>query len=198
RAYPALPPRADPTTPTADAPPPPLHDALPISSDEPAQVKRTKIHAPAVDVRALAETLRLWYEAQGLEATMAPTPTGQMVQCRTRRTLKRAFGMGAALTVILRAEGEDLLVEIGPAKWLGKGAAAGAGLAGAGLAVAAAPVAVVVWAAVGIGAWRQYRLPRQTLTFLREKAPTHVRDAQRSHAAPSATRRPRKTLDKPG
>src|SRR5262249_34966196 len=80
----------------------------------------------------------------------------------------------------------------------GKGAAAGAGLAGAGLAVAAAPVAVVVWAAVGIGAWRQYRLPRQTLTFLREKAPTHVRDAQRSHAAPSATRRPRKTLDKPG
>ena len=68
----------------------------------------------------------------------------------------------------------------------------------AGRGVAVAPVAVVVWAAVGIGAWRQYRLPRQTLTFLREKAPTHVRGTQRSHAAPSTARRPRKALDEPG
>jgi hypothetical protein len=145
----------------------------PVTGDQPPQVKRTRIRAPAVDVPALAEALCRWYETQRLEAAATATPTGQMVQCRTRRKLERASGMGAALTVILRHEGEDLLVEIGAAKWLGKGAAAGAGL-----------FLHLVWVPVGIGAWRQYQLRRQTIEFLRTEAPKHLRSAHGAQSPP--------------
>jgi hypothetical protein len=88
-----------------------------------------------------------------------------MVQCRSR-AVERVFGMGAALTVLLHHEGEDLLVEIGAAKWLGKGVGTGASL-------------VFHWMLipVGIGVLRQYKLPRQTIIFLRMEAPKHLRSA---------------------
>jgi hypothetical protein len=151
---------------------------------KPSRLTVTSIRAPAADVPALAEALRLWYENQGLEAIMVAIPTGVMVQCRTRQTSKRTSGMSALLTVILRSEGEDLLVDIGSAEWLGKANAAKATAAGGGLAAASllilpiAPVAAGA-AAVGIGArrWRQHRLSNQTISFLRETAPTHVRGA---------------------
>src|SRR5215472_10389883 len=146
----------------------------PVTGDQPPQVKRTRIRAPAVDVPALAEALCRWYETQGLEAAArAAAPTGLMVQCRTRRMLERASGMGAALTVILRHAGEDLLVEMGAAKWLGKRAGAGAGL-----------LLHFAWVTVGIGAWRQYQLPRQTIEFLRTEAPKHLRGAHGAQSPP--------------
>lgn len=138
----------------------------PPTGDQPSQAKLTRIPIPAVDVPALAEALCQWYQDQRLKAVARPaTPSGMMVQCRSR-AVERVFGMGAALTVLLRHEGEDLLVEIGAAKWMGKSVGTGAGL-------------VFHWMLipVGIGALRQYKLPRQTINFLRMEAPKHLRSA---------------------
>jgi hypothetical protein len=144
----------------------------------------TRIYAPAVDVPALAKALRVWYENQGLEAILVTTPTALIVQCRARKRSERASGMSALLTVILQDKGEDLCVEIGSAKWLGTANTAKATAAGVGLAAASSfmPLAWPVTAgaaAVVMGSqrWRQYRLSNQTISFLRETAPTHVRGA---------------------
>lgn len=138
----------------------------PATGDQPSQVKLTRIPTPAVDVPALAEALCQWYEGQRLTAVARPaTPGGMMVQCRSG-AVERAFGIGAALTVLLRHEGEDLLVEIGAAKWIGKGVGTGASLVFHWLLIP-----------VGIGVLRQYKLPRQTIIFLRTEAPKHLRSA---------------------
>jgi hypothetical protein len=138
----------------------------PATADQPSQVKLTRIPTPAVDLPALAEVLRQWYEDQRLTAVAAPaTPSGMMVQCRSH-SVERVLGMGAALTVLLRHDGQDLLVEMGSAKWMGKGVGTGAGLVFHWLLIP-----------VGIGVLRQYKLPRQTVTFLRTEAPKHLRSA---------------------
>jgi hypothetical protein len=89
-----------------------------------------------------------------------------MVQCRTPGHWKRLLGLGVALTVTLRAEGDWLVVETGAAKWIGKGASGvGVGLATHG----------VGWVTVAMGAWRQFKLPKQTITFLRMAVTAHLR-----------------------
>jgi tetratricopeptide (TPR) repeat protein len=133
--------------------------------------KMTRIPAPAVDVSGLAEALRLWYENQGLEAVMAATSIACTVQCRKRRTSKRQSEANALLTVILHSDGEDLIVETGSAKWYGKAAL------GASFAV----VGYVPLAAAGVVAartWQQHKLMTETISFLRETAPTHLHSAR--------------------
>jgi hypothetical protein len=138
------------------------------------------MYAPAVDVPALAEALRLWYENRGLEASTVAIPNARMVQCRARQGWLGAHRMTALLTVILQGEGADLLVEIVSARWVGSANAAGVGwfvgvvLLPPGpdvLALAAGAAA----AASGVGSWRlrQHMLSNQTIRFLRETAPTH-------------------------
>jgi hypothetical protein len=135
--------------------------------DSPAQVRLTRIHAPGTDVTAVANALYRWYESQGLEVIAATTTEGLTLQCRTHDAWSRRLGMGVALTVTLRGEGDSLLVEIGAAKWLGKGTgtAFGVGLATHG----------VGWVTIGVGAWKQHQLPKQTLAFLRTAAIAHRR-----------------------
>jgi hypothetical protein len=177
-------PRGQRTPPRSQAatPPPPASSRSPSWSadgqrfeterppaDDPTQVKRTRIHAPAVDVSGVAEALCRWYKDQGLEVIRAATTDGLLVQCRTQGPWKRRLGMGVALTVTLRDEEDFLLVETGAAKWLGKkrGAVLGAGLATHG----------VGWATVAVGAWKQYQLPRQTIVYLRMAVTTYTRNA---------------------
>jgi hypothetical protein len=101
----------------------------------------TRIYAPGVDVPALAEALRLWYENQGLEAITVAIPNARMVKCRARQGWKGASRMTALLTVTLQGEGADLLVEIVSAIWVGSAAAAGVGwFVGVALLPPAAPV----------------------------------------------------------
>jgi hypothetical protein len=142
----------------------------------------TRIHAPRVDVPALAEVLCLWYRmSHGLEAITIEISATVMVQCRPRQRSARASGMRALLTVVLQDEGKDLLVEIGSAKWLGKASAAKTTGATVGFytATLATPLGWMAAAttAVGMGVWRswQYRLSKQTISFLRETAPAHIR-----------------------
>jgi TIR domain len=147
-----------------------------IKRRQPSRLTATRIHAPAVDVPALAETLRLWYENQGLEAIMVAIPTALVVQCRAREGAQRVFGTNALLTVILQDEDEDLLVEIVSAKWLGT-AAARAGLAPASRIFMPLALYVPTAGHLGMRKWQQHKLSNQTISFLRETAPTHVRGA---------------------
>jgi len=159
-----------------------LRDALQPepTAERPPQVKLVRIRAPGVDVGAVAEELGRWYRTQGLECTITADPQGHTVQCRTAEAWKRALGMGAALTTVLRAEQADLLLEIGAARWLGKGMAGGASL----VAAQATPLAPVAWVTIGIGAWRQYKLPQQTIDFLRATAPSYQRKIESAPAPP--------------
>jgi hypothetical protein len=152
------------------------------SASLPPEVKLTRIRAPGLDVPALADALCRWYQAQGMQANQAAAPNALMIQTRTRQAWKRALALDAALTVVLRHDGADLLVEIGAAKWAGRVAT---GL-GAGLVAGGGVAAPVAWAVVGAGAWKQYRLPQQTLAFLRAAAPTHVLRAGASSTASSS------------
>jgi hypothetical protein len=140
----------------------------------------TRMYAPAVDVPALAETLRLWYENRGLEASTVAIPNARMVQCRARQGWLGAHRMTALLTVILQGEGADLLVEIGSARWVGSATAAGVGWFAGLFVIPPGPNVLVLVpaaaaAASGWGAWRvrQHMLSNQTIRFLRETAPTH-------------------------
>jgi hypothetical protein len=140
--------------------------------DQPSRVTVIRIRAPGVDVPALAEGLRLWYENQNLETSTAVTPTGLMVQCRRLQTSKRASSTDPPLAVMLRSEGEDLRVEIGSAKWLNKVTA----VTILGILPAKA-VMTTTRLLFELGTWRwwYYRLSNQTINFLRATAPMHVR-----------------------
>ena len=171
-----------------------------------SQLTVAKIYAPAVDVPGLAEALRVWYENQGMEAILVTTPTALIVQCRPRKRPERSSSMNAVLTVILEDKGEDLRVEMGSTKWLGAaknaaktvatttaawtGAAIASSLLSSGLravrpalgATGAVTVLLPVAAGatvvgMGVRQWRRQRLWDQTVSFLRETAPTHVRIA---------------------
>src|SRR5262249_24349671 len=73
-----------------------------IERKQPHRLTETRLHAPALDVPALAEALRQWYVNPGLEAILAAAPHAVVVQCRsTRGTSKRISGMSDVLTVVL-------------------------------------------------------------------------------------------------
>jgi hypothetical protein len=126
----------------------------------------TRIRASAVDVPGLAEALRLWYENQDLEAiVIATSPSAAYtVQCRKRRTSNSASERKALLTVILHSEGEDLVVEIG--------APSHKGMAAAGV------IYFPLLAVAGVAVARRDNLINETISFLRETAPTHLRGAR--------------------
>jgi hypothetical protein len=147
--------------------------------------KETRIRAPGVDLFALAEALHSWYETQGLEGTRVAVPAGLMVQCRSRGRLKHASRIGA-LTVILHDEGEDLLVDIGISPWWpqsreerqnamygGAGLALGVWAVSSPASISAVPIAAIAGGSAAV--WRYRRLANQTISFLREAAPMHVR-----------------------
>jgi hypothetical protein len=152
--------------------------AKPATAKKRAQASQptvTRIRAPAVDVPALAEALRLWYESQDFEAIAAAGPIACMVQCRQPGTLESASETAAVLTVILRSEGEDLVVEIGSVKWLGTAAVA----AGKGLLVGfVGGRNALIARMLASEAWRRRQLMNRTISFLRITAPTHVRSAR--------------------
>jgi len=147
-----------------------------IARGQQYRLRVTSIRAPTVDIRSLSEALRLWYENQSLEASTIAIPAGVMVQCRTLRSSKRASDMNALLTVILRADGEDLLVEIGSAKWQGRTYAVKAGLNLLPIYIPMPTSTAASWGrgtfiGMGVWRWRQYMLSNQTISFLREAAP---------------------------
>jgi len=64
-----------------------------------------------------AAALGRWFEDEGMEAQVSPASDGVVVQARSRSRLMRAAGASTALTMTMRVERADLVVEIGQASW---------------------------------------------------------------------------------
>jgi len=122
--------------------------------------KLTRFNAPGLDVTRLAQNLRGWYESQKLEAQTATDGARVIVQCRSK-TWARRLGAGAALTVVLTADGDELTVEIGGGKWMDKVAAAGVAW-------------FIAWPALipaAMGGYKQATLPSKTLQYIQSMIP---------------------------
>ena len=122
--------------------------------------KVARFNAPGLDVMRLAQNLRGWYESQKLEAQTAMDGARIVVQCRSKMWARR-LGAGAALTVVLTAEGDELAVEIGGGKWMDKVAAAGVAW-------------FIAWPALipaAMGGYKQATLPSKTLQYIQSMIP---------------------------
>jgi hypothetical protein len=122
--------------------------------------KVARFNAPDLDVTRLAQNLRGWYESQKLEAQTATDGARVVVQCRSK-TWARRLGAGAALTVVLTSEGDELAVEIGGGKWMDKVAAAGVAW-------------FIAWPALipaAMGGYKQATLPSKTLQYIQSMIP---------------------------
>jgi hypothetical protein len=140
--------------------------ALSRPTDQPVEAKVSRLRAPGVDVDAAAAALARWFESEGLEAQVLSGADGVTVQARSRGKLMRAVGAAVALTVTLRVDRADLLVEVGPAKWGVKGAIGGIAI------VTTTPFLAVpaAW-----GTYNQLRLPKRAVQFLTATLPSYTR-----------------------
>jgi hypothetical protein len=119
---------------------------------------RRAFYAPDIDINNLAQALGQWYAGQGYQAQSFPSPNGGLtVQARKESTLRTLAGMSSALTVVMTAEGENIAVEVGGAKWVDKAAAGGAGLLLLG------PVGLI---GAGVGAYQQSQIQSQSWQFI--------------------------------
>jgi hypothetical protein len=125
----------------------------------------TRLRAPGVDLFGLAQALVRWYEEQNLEAQAFPQADQFIVQCRNKGRLKVAVGLSMSVTVVLRRDHADLVIEISGGKWLDKGVVGGLG-------IVAVPVQI---APAAWGARVQARMLRgPTVDFLRATLPDHL------------------------
>ncbi len=123
-----------------------------------AENKRT-FYAPDVDINHLAQSLNDWLARQSYETQIFPSASGGVtVQARKENTWRQLTGMSSALTIVINFEGEGIGIEMGGAKWIDKGVAAGVG-------------ALIFWPTLvtaGVGAYQQTQLQNQTWKFIEE------------------------------
>jgi len=112
-------------------------------------MERRMYYAPGIDVNELAQVLSDWFRSQDFETQTLPVQGGGLaVQARKEATWRTVLGMAQALTTQLVPQEDNLVVEIGGAKWVDKGVATGIGL-------------LILWPTLitaGIGAWQQSQL----------------------------------------
>lgn len=160
-----------------------LLDAVrPATSTVPSEMTVTRFPSSGTDLHGLGEALSRWYTAQGLESDMSAVPGGVHVRCRSQGG-HSLIGVARGLTVVLRQDGGEVAVEIGAARWSDK-----AWVAGAGVLLMSTGIGIIPLATSAFGAYRQWRLPVQTLEFLRATAPTFS-GARRggTHTGPSVS-----------
>lgn len=155
--------------------------APPAAGERPAEAKITRLPAPGVDVALAAAALARWFENEGMQAQVLGTADGIVVQARSRNKLLRAVGASVALTMTLRTERADLVVETGPAKWGVKGAIGG-------LAIVTTTPFLALPAAWGT--YNQMRLPKRAIGFLSTTMPSYQRGSAPAGGAPSPTAAP--------
>jgi hypothetical protein len=141
-----------------DPPADPSDDA--VQSSQRTGQRTQRFPAPGVDVRRLADNVRGWFESQRLETQIREDSDHVLVQCRSF-SFARKVGAGAALSVVLSIENDQLVVEIGGGKWADKVAAAGVG-------AVLLPAALIPAA---VGGYKQATLPRRTLTYIENMIP---------------------------
>ena len=113
--------------------------------------------APGIDLAHFGETIERWFQARDLETQMlGGGASGVTVQARTRRDWRRYVGGSAALSVTATLQGENLLIQIGAAKWADK--------VGAGVAAL-----ILFWPLAALpayGAYKQKQLIDDTFQFI--------------------------------
>jgi hypothetical protein len=130
------------------------------AQDAQGGLRTARFEAAGVDVSVIAGKLAEWYESQHLEVQKLDSGSQVVVQCRSR-TWTRWVGSSIALSVVLWLDGDDLVVEIGGAKWQERiGPAAAGVVAGVGLLFPYALIPAVV------GGSRQAMLPGKTMSFI--------------------------------
>jgi hypothetical protein len=141
-------------------------ESTPEPSDDEEQsgqltgLRTERFQAPGVDVHRLADNVKGWFESQKLETLIREDGSRVLVQSRSS-SFVRKVGAGAALSVLLSTEGDQLVVEIGGGKWADKVAVAGVG-------ALLIPAALIPAA---IGGYKQATLPRRTLTYIENMIP---------------------------
>ncbi len=116
-------------------------------------------HAPGVNVGELAGVVSDWFQGQGFEAQTVEAPGGGfVVQARKPEAWRSIVGMSAALNVTMTPQGENLVVEMGAAKWIDKAAVGAVGV-------------LIFWPAIipaAYGAWKQSQLPKQVFQVIEQ------------------------------
>ena len=142
-------------------------------------MERRMYQAADIDLNGLAKALTNWFGTQGFESQSLPSQAGGLiVQARKESTWRTVLGMAQALTVQIVPQDDNLLVEIGGAKWMDKGVATGIGL-------------LVLWPTLvtaGIGAWQQSQLDDRAWEIVENYISSHGGQAAVGPgAAPIAT-----------
>lgn len=108
-------------------------------------------------LKDLAEDLVGWLQKEKkLEAESLPTEDGYIVQAKTKAGFKKLIGMDQALQVQLNHYADQIMVDIGTAKWIDKAAK------GTLRTLIFTPLVVTS----AIGAWQQSRFPKQVFDFI--------------------------------
>ncbi len=114
-------------------------------------------HAPGVDIRGLAGVVANWFQGQKFETQTLEAPGGGMVvQARQPEAWRSILGMSSALNVTMTLQGENLVVQMGAAKWVDKAAVGAVGV-------------LIFWPALipaAYGAWKQKQLPNQVFQLI--------------------------------
>lgn len=170
-----------------------LLDAVRPGAPDEATPKRsiTRFRAPGVDRLGLGEALSRWYVSQGLQSDASVVGDAVVVRCRSAGG-RGLVGASRGLTVVLRQDGLDLAVETGAGKWSDKAWVAGAGV----LLLTSGGLGLIPLAASAVGSWRQWRLPAETLEYLRATAPSFAGGSP-SGQSPGTTRQPPGTTSRP-
>ena len=130
-----------------------------------ATMEKRKYQAPGIDPNELAQVLRDWFEAQQFKTQSLPIQGGGVaVQARKESTWRTLLGMAQALTIQMVPQEDELVVEVGGAKWMDKGVATGVGL-------------LVLWPTLvtaGIGAWQQSHLDDRAWAIIERYIRTHA------------------------
>jgi hypothetical protein len=115
--------------------------------------------APGVDLHHLGQSLGQWYGGKGLKTQTMEGPGGAVVvQASQGSGLVKAFGGEAALTVTLTAQGDNLFVQTGGAKWVTHAATGVVGL-------------IIFWPLAAVpayGAYKQKELIDETHQFIEQ------------------------------
>jgi len=149
-------------------------------------------HAPGVDLRELASVVSDWFQNQKFETQILEAPGGGLVvQARQPEAWRSILGMSSALNVTMTPQGENLVVQMGAAKWVDKAAVGAVGV-------------LLFWPALipaAYGAWKQKQLPNQVFQLIDQyvatgqvpvipPAPAPAKKAPAPTAAPSGLQCP--------
>jgi hypothetical protein len=134
-------------------------------------------HAPGVDLRELAGVVSDWFQNQQFEVQTLEAPgDGLVVQARQPETWRSILGMSSALNVTMTPQGENLVVQMGAAKWVDKAAVGAVGV-------------LLFWPALipaAYGAWKQKQLPNEVFQLIDQ----YVATGQVPVAAPAPVKSP--------